>query len=303
MEYALGNRHWLDAFDPPVERQLGKLVQSVRTLLENDTEPVTAPAPAMPAAVAPADSPSEVAPRRPPLWMWASAPVGVLMLGLFAAWLGGVFKVKTSDGVSPTKVQETGASGFVSLFNGKDLSGWTFPVGGEGLWTVQDGIIQGMAYSSMATARSDYKDFHLRMEILKKGGGIAFSCRGMGSSTDRMHYMLNPNPGRTVLPDGTITVGASYWIKEPHKRSPTRDGLQELFTTPELAPLTQDTWQVVEIIAVGNVLRMRVDGREVLAFSDSQSILTHGYIGISIFKGTNLKIRKIEIKELNRTHQ
>jgi hypothetical protein len=38
MEYALGNTHWLDAFAPPVERQLEKLAQSVKTLLANEVE-------------------------------------------------------------------------------------------------------------------------------------------------------------------------------------------------------------------------------------------------------------------------
>jgi len=41
----------------------------------------------------------EVAPRGRPPWVWSSVVVGVLMLGFFATWLGGVFKVKTSDGV------------------------------------------------------------------------------------------------------------------------------------------------------------------------------------------------------------
>ena len=44
MEYALGNRHWLDAFTPPVERQLELLARSVKTLLANDVESVAAPA-------------------------------------------------------------------------------------------------------------------------------------------------------------------------------------------------------------------------------------------------------------------
>jgi hypothetical protein len=35
MEYALGNRHWLDAFTPPMERQLELLARSVKTLLSN----------------------------------------------------------------------------------------------------------------------------------------------------------------------------------------------------------------------------------------------------------------------------
>ena len=41
----------------------------------------------------------DVAPMRRPPWMWPSVAVGVLMLGFFAAWMGGVFKVKTPDGV------------------------------------------------------------------------------------------------------------------------------------------------------------------------------------------------------------
>src|SRR5208282_1737263 len=35
---------------------------------------------------------------RPP-WVWPSVGVGVLVLGLFAAWLGGVIRVKTPEGV------------------------------------------------------------------------------------------------------------------------------------------------------------------------------------------------------------
>jgi hypothetical protein len=38
MEYALGNRHWLDAFTPPMERQLELLARSVKTLLHGDAQ-------------------------------------------------------------------------------------------------------------------------------------------------------------------------------------------------------------------------------------------------------------------------
>jgi TIR domain len=98
MAYALGNRHWLDAFTPPMERQLEKLARSVQTLLANDAESPAAPAPAEPGAAAPTKSP-DVAPMRRPSWVWPSVVVGVLMLGFLAAWLGGVFKVKTPDGM------------------------------------------------------------------------------------------------------------------------------------------------------------------------------------------------------------
>jgi hypothetical protein len=97
MEYALGNTHWLDAFAPPVERQVELLARSVKTLLGEDVESAD-PAPTKPAAVAPAKWPG-VAPARRPPWAWPLVVAGVLMVGLFAAWMGGVFKVKSPDGV------------------------------------------------------------------------------------------------------------------------------------------------------------------------------------------------------------
>ncbi len=71
MEYALSNTHWLDAFAPPMERQMNLLAQSVRALLPRDrgaTEPRPVPAP-----------------RRPPRRWLAAAFAGVcLALGLLA---------------------------------------------------------------------------------------------------------------------------------------------------------------------------------------------------------------------------
>ena len=95
MEYALGNRHWLDAFTPPVERKLELLAQSVKTLLANDHEPPEGP---RETDDTPPKTKVDVPPTRRPPWVWPSVVAGVLMLGLLVAWLGGVFKVKTPDG-------------------------------------------------------------------------------------------------------------------------------------------------------------------------------------------------------------
>jgi hypothetical protein len=59
--------------------------------------------------------------------------------------------------------------GFVSLFNGKDLTGWKIPEGDNGHWKVVDGVID---YDAMSEAAKDknlwsqksYRDFVLRVD-------------------------------------------------------------------------------------------------------------------------------------------
>src|SRR5438270_13103298 len=59
--------------------------------------------------------------------------------------------------------------GFVSLFNGKDLSGWKVPPGDNGHWKVKDGVID---YDARSEARGEkslwsekpYRDFVLRLD-------------------------------------------------------------------------------------------------------------------------------------------
>jgi hypothetical protein len=60
-------------------------------------------------------------------------------------------------------------SGFTSLFNGKDFTGWTVPAGDGGHWKVVDGVIDYDAQSQAAEDKNlwsagEYGDFVLRLE-------------------------------------------------------------------------------------------------------------------------------------------
>jgi hypothetical protein len=60
-------------------------------------------------------------------------------------------------------------AGFVSLFNGRDLTGWTVPEGDNGHWKVVDGAIDYDARSEAAKdknlwSQKEYKDFVLRVD-------------------------------------------------------------------------------------------------------------------------------------------
>src|SRR6266436_623973 len=61
------------------------------------------------------------------------------------------------------------ADGFVSLFNGHDLSGWKVPVGDNGHWKVVDGTIDCDAKSEAKGDKSlwsekSFRDFILRVD-------------------------------------------------------------------------------------------------------------------------------------------
>jgi len=68
--------------------------------------------------------------------------------------------------------------GFVSLFNGKDLTGWVVPKGDNGHWTVKRGVID---YDAQSEAKGDknlwtekeYHDFTLKIDWkIKKTTGL-----------------------------------------------------------------------------------------------------------------------------------
>jgi hypothetical protein len=65
--------------------------------------------------------------------------------------------------------QAPAPSGFTSLFNGKDLSGWVVPTGDNGHWRVVDGVIDYDARSEAPGDKNlwserEYGDFELRLE-------------------------------------------------------------------------------------------------------------------------------------------
>jgi hypothetical protein len=84
-------------------------------------------------------------------------------------------------------------AGFVSLFNGKDLTGWKAPEGDNGHWKVLNGVIDYDARSEATTDKNlwsekEYKDFVLKIDW-------------------RIKETTGTYPVPTVLPDGTHKKG------------------------------------------------------------------------------------------------
>src|SRR5215216_379965 len=86
-------------------------------------------------------------------------------------------------------------AGFVSLFNGRDLTGWKVPEGDNGHWKVVNGVIDYDALSEAPGEKHlwsdrEYRDFTLRLDW-------------------RIKEYAGTYPMPNVLPDGSEETDAS----------------------------------------------------------------------------------------------
>lgn len=107
-----------------------------------------------------------LAPSRPKKHShYALHPAHTLRMKTSLALCVALFLIPFTADASPDAVPE----GYTSLFNGKDLSGWTVPEGDNGHWKVLDRVID---YDAQSEAKGDrnlwtakeYGDFELRID-------------------------------------------------------------------------------------------------------------------------------------------
>jgi hypothetical protein len=188
-----------------------------------------------------------------------------------------------------------GEDTFVSLFNGRDLSGWKTHPAQPGNWRVENGILigRGPARSHLYTVRDDYKDFHLRVEVrINEGGNSGLHFRaGYGPSwpAGRPQYPMGyeaqvDNTASRKGLTGSLFVGAN--------------GSPVVSINDPPAPCNQ--WFTQEVIACGNHIIIKVDGRTLTDYIDEARHFSSGHIALqSQTPETVCEFRRIQIKELS----
>jgi hypothetical protein len=181
---------------------------------------------------------------------------------------------------------------WVPLFNGKDLSGWKN--NGEEKWVVDEGAILGEStvgkYGYLTTEKT-YSNFKLRLQ---------FKCETDGNSGVFTRSTITGNSPKTgpdivgmqVEVDPTRHTGGIYesggrgWVALP-----TPEG--------ERAIKPRD-WNKLEIMVQGNHYVTRLNGKQIVDFTDSAPKFTEGVIGLQLHTGGGVKIRfkDIYIQEL-----
>ncbi len=176
-------------------------------------------------------------------------------------------------------------NGWVLLFNGKDLSGWRN--NGDEKWVVEDGTIVGESkagkYGYLTTEKS-YRDFALRVRFKGEAlgnSGVFFHSRitgidpGHGPDIEGMQVEVDPNPGKHT--GGLYESGGRGWVIQP-----TAEGERAL---------KPGEWNDLEILVEGRHIVTRLNGVQIVDYSDRAPRFTDGVIALQIHTGGGVKVR------------
>ncbi len=177
-----------------------------------------------------------------------------------------------------------------SIFNGKDLKGWT--IYGTEKWYVEDGLLicesgPDKEYGYLGTDK-EYKDFELTVEF-KQGadGNSGVFFRSSIDGTKITGWQVE------VAPPGSNTGGIyeSYgrgWLIKPD---------------PELDKhLKFGQWNSMKIRVVGNLVETWLNGKKMVTFEDEKIGGATGSIALQIHSGGGIKVmwRNLEVKVIEK---
>jgi 3-keto-disaccharide hydrolase len=177
---------------------------------------------------------------------------------------------------------------WVQLFNGKDLTGWKQHPDSTGKWSVEEGMIvgRGINQSHLFTERGDYENFHIRIEAKINADGNSGVCF-------RTNYF-----GRGQL------KGNGYEANIERDKAPGWQTGSLMHITPKGEVRTRfikpDQWFEMEVIAVGNRITIKVNGKTTVDLTDPGYTYKRGYLALQQLGAlTEVRFRKIEIKEFS----
>ena len=200
-----------------------------------------------------------------------------------------VVKIPPQTGAGSTEVaaadqgQTPSTPGFIPLFNGRDLAGWHLAPGSPGTWRVVKGVLigSGSKQSYLDSERDDFRDFDLRVEArLSAGGESGVYFRTMGGYAGYQADIRDPRDGSTYR-TGTLTG----------PRRGTVNFVERLVRDPE--------WFNMRVLAEGNRIRIFVNDRQTVDYTDAERSFTSGRISLQqVHPATTIEFRRIEIREL-----
>jgi Domain of Unknown Function (DUF1080) len=195
-------------------------------------------------------------------------------IGLFAA-------VAMADPPDSLLKKLPASENAVSLFNGKDLSGWD---GAAAIWSVVDGEIVGankdpVASSTYLFTKESYREFRLILEV-KQTMSPAHST--MHSAVAALGERIEDKGDNKHGFKGPLLMFCHDWgIWDAYGRNRVEPAGQN-GPLMDYAAEKKGDWNLIEILVIGNRIRFVANGALVFDFTDAPEMLRTGPLGLQI---------------------
>jgi hypothetical protein len=194
--------------------------------------------------------------------------------------------------------------GFVSLFNGKDLSGWVNANCAPDTWSVKDGLIHctGFPTGAMRTEKQ-YENYILELEWrhLSSGGNSGVFIWGTPISAPGVPFLRGVEV--QVLDHGYNAKGKNEWFTTNGDVFPIngttlkpfgRHNGMRSFPSEERSKGTPE-WNHYRVVCENGTVRLHVNGKEVSGGEECN--YRKGYLALES-EGAPVEFKNIRIKEL-----
>ena len=215
--------------------------------------------------------------------------------------------------------------GFMSLFNGKDLTGW---IGNPELWSVEDGAITGRTGEAphnklthntfLVYTGGSVDDFELRLKyrIEKGNSGIQYRSKVLGEGEfgpivggyqadfeagTKYSGILYEEKGRAIL---ALRGQATKLVTNPENpKKPIVEVLGSLGDTEDIqGVIKSEDWNDYTIVANGNQLTHIINGRVTVSVvdEDQSGSAKSGVLALQIHVGPAMVVqfKDIRIREI-----
>lgn len=232
-------------------------------------------------------------------------------------------------GVLGLGVQSQTPEGFVSLFNGRDLSGWKIPQGDNGHWKVVNGVIDYDAQSEAAKDKNlwtekEFGDFILRVDWRIKATPFRNSDAriilpdGSEKRDENAKTILIevPDSDSGIFPRGFPKAQANIWCWPVgsgeiygYRTDPKMPPEVRASATPKVnADKNIGEWNTFELTVKGDLMTVVLNGKTVIDNARLPGLPPKGPIGLQHHGGVKdgkylgppslVQFRNIYVKEL-----